>query len=539
MNEISAGVVMSSAYCDAGLVGDFGMLPPAFLPVANRALYKHQFEELKAENDELILTVPADFVLSQQDRRWLDEEKVRILRIPAALSLLQAVYFVLEVVKHASHITILLGDTIVQDIASAPRNSVAVKTTKNHFEWSEVKPTEDGVLSLERGVGDGVSPREILSGLYKFANANYLREVAANTLSFDQAIEAYSRKFPMKQVDLPWFDFGKPTLFYQSRRDFLSTRYFNSLEVFGNVLSKKGKNISKLKDEALWFANLPLNLRLSCPTYLGEAELTSGYEYRLEYMYLPTVAELALFGDLPRFQWQVIAQRCIDFLQDCRDVEIETSATDRERIAKGFYHDVVVDKTRQRLETFSSDVGFDLSRPFTLNGIEYPSVETLYDLTHRLIPPPQARSVSFLHGDFFFGNILFDSRSGNIKAIDPRGTRFLGQKLSLGDWRYDFAKLAHSVVGHYDAILAEMVVFRQHDSHNCDLVFPDGMADSNSKAVFQELEVEGLTIMSDEILAQTIFLFLAMIPLHKESPARQVAFLANAYRLAANDLRLI
>lgn len=530
---------MSSAYCDSGLVGDFGMLPPAFLPVANRALFKHQFEELKPEHDELLLTIPADFVLSQQDRRWLEEENVRILRVPAALSLLQAVYFVLEAVKHAGHITILLGDTIVQDITSAPGNSVTVKTTRNHFEWSEVKSSEDGVLSLQRGTGDGVSPRVILSGLYKFANAAYFREVAANAQSFDQAIETYSRKFPMKQVGLPWFDFGKPTLFYQSRRDFLSTRYFNSLAVFGNSLSKKGSNIAKLKDEAHWFANLPQNLRLSCPTYLGEAELASGYEYRLEYLYLPTVAELAVFGDLPRFQWQVIAQRCIAFMQDCRGVETEVSATDREKIAEEFYHDVVVDKTRQRLEVFSSDTGFDLSRPFILNGTEYPSVETLYDLTHRLIPPPQTGSVSFLHGDFFFGNILFDTRSESIKVIDPRGTRLLGQELSLGDWRYDFAKLAHSVVGYYDAILAEMVVFQQYDSHRCDLLLPDGMAASNFRAVFRELEVEGLTIMSDEILAQTIFLFLAMIPLHKENPARQMAFLANAYRLAANELKVI
>ena len=58
-----------------------------------------------------------------------------------------------------------------------------------------------------------------------------------------------------------------------------------------------------------------------------------------------------------------------------------------------------------------------------------------------------------MHGDFGFSNILFNARAGRIKTLNPRGA-WNGHASPYGDTRYDLAKLAGSVVGRYDQIIA-------------------------------------------------------------------------------------
>jgi hypothetical protein len=138
-----------------------------------------------------------------------------------------------------------------------------------------------------------------------------------------------------------------------------------------------------------------------------------------------------------------------------------------------------------------------------------------------------------MHGDFCFSNILYNSRAGRISVIDPRGYVHAGQPSLYGDIRYDLAKLAHSVSGHYDHILAGRYAVRRDGSHGFAISFETSSNEAWLQSELAELEIDGLRAGSAQIRAITIGLFLSMLPLHADRPDRQTAFIANALRLFA------
>ena len=77
-----------------------------------------------------------------------------------------------------------------------------------------------------------------------------------------------------------------------------------------------------------------------------------------------------------------------------------------------------------------------------------------------------------MHGDFCFSNILYDFKSQSIKVIDPRGLSGDGKEQSIyGDLRYDVAKLAHSVIGKYDFIIAGRFSYSEESQHDMNFLY--------------------------------------------------------------------
>ena len=61
---------------------------------------------------------------------------------------------------------------------------------------------------------------------------------------------------------------------------------------------------------------------------------------------------------------------------------------------------------------------------------------------------------NIIHGDLCFANIMVDTNLSFIKVIDPRGK--FGTYDIYGDFRYELAKLFHSVDGKYDFIIKDL-----------------------------------------------------------------------------------
>jgi len=122
-------------------------------------------------------------------------------------------------------------------------------------------------------------------------------------------------------------------------------------------------------------------------------------------------------------------------------------------LEKNFSEITYLKKTIDRLTEFSHQTGTDLQCPWLLNNMRTPS---LLSITHEAAQAVMARSPapSFIHGDFCFSNIFFDFRSGRLKVVDPRGLDAQGRITPYGDFRYEIGKLAHSVIGLYDHIVA-------------------------------------------------------------------------------------
>ncbi|WP_274562121.1 hypothetical protein [Marinovum sp. SP66] len=530
MTRAPTAVIMSGDYSGEDICAEFGKLPPAFLPVGTRRLYEHQFKELTRFTKDIVLAIPADFELDQADQERLEREEVRILRVPIGLSLGNAVYFIFEVLQLTSGVMILLGDTLMRFQDDPGADTVSVFDTTDFYKWSEIVEARDGVLSLRKGFGDGNSPRTVASGFYFLSDAQKFRDEVCRGVDFDAAISTYSKSRPVALKRDAWLDFGHINTFYNSRKQMLVARYFNSLECDGPVLTKGGQDQAKLRAEARWFESLHDEMRVFAPAYLGNNGTSDGFSYNLEYLHNPTLAELHVFARLPRFQWSTIGRQCEVFLDRCNAFPLTSTDGAMGNHASDWFQRLIVDKSLHRVEAFGRQADFDIDAEITLNGCRYPSLMRFAVGLIDGIRPSMPQDMSFWHGDFFFGNILFDLRSSKLKAIDPRGIPDAAEKTAIGDWRYDMAKLCHSVFGCYDLILSDRMSFERRGPNDFALEVHQENSVRAVQDEFRPLRIRGQDLLSEEIIPMTALLFVAMLPLHAEDPRRQFALLANAYR---------
>jgi len=116
-------------------------------------------------------------------------------------------------------------------------------------------------------------------------------------------------------------------------------------------------------------------------------------------------------------------------------------------------------------------------------------------------------------------------------VIDPRGVDLDGNLSVYGDLRYDVAKLAHSILGLYDFIIAGMFTYTEQAPYDIQLELDvtDGIRATQDK--FKNMVFAGYSIDELNVYPIMIHLFLSMLPLHSDNSERQKAMLANALRL--------
>ena len=130
------------------------------------------------------------------------------------------------------------------------------------------------------------------------------------------------------------------------------------------------------------------------------------------------------------------------------------------------------EKTKSRILKYAQAENFDLSHRLSLNGKSLPSINDIIDDLDVDIEKDSINSTSIMHGDFCFSNILYDFKSQSIKVIDPRGLSGDGKEQSIyGDLRYDVAKLAHSVIGKYDFIIAGRFSYSEESQHDMNFLY--------------------------------------------------------------------
>src|ERR1700733_9117204 len=88
---MSVGIITSAAFINSEMSAEFGLLPPAFLPVGNARLYRRQAALLSRLADRVVLTLPESFVLPDHDVQLLKQLNLRVIRLPDGLSLAQSV----------------------------------------------------------------------------------------------------------------------------------------------------------------------------------------------------------------------------------------------------------------------------------------------------------------------------------------------------------------------------------------------------------------------------------------------------------------
>ena len=532
-------IIFSGAYCSPEMCAEFGKIPPSFLPVSNGRLFEMQIQFAKKYSSNIILTVPSSYSINSYDLEILDKNNVRVVFVPDSLILLQAVYFTLELLNNNLSTYILFGDTYIEYEQIIDFDSIAYDESYEYYNWSEVIVNNDKSVKLNRKLEGSSSARNVACGLYALKDLSLFRKLMPTVKTFDQLVEVYSTYNNLSLFKpMSWLDFGHLNTYYKSKKDLLVTRSFNNIECDGYVLTKSSSNVNKLKAEANWYLNLPPTLKCFSPQLVSEENSLKGnkYNYSIEYLYLSNLAELYLFAELPSFFWEQVFESCSKFLQLAKDYYDNNLSLER-LSPHEWYDQVIFEKTNQRLLQFAAESQFDINRAVRVNTENFPSLQSLTDRLLSLVRKSDDGDMSFVHGDFFFGNILFDNTAKRIKLIDPRGMLNSEKNSVYGDIRYELAKLTHSVIGRYDEIIADRGNFIINNNYDFMLTFSDGVLHQGIVDSFIDRNFLGYKVNSQENYAMTCLLFISLLPLHNEDRERQMKFVANIYRIYSTYIK--
>jgi hypothetical protein len=512
-------LITSGAYVESELASEFGRIPPAFLPVGNRRLYTYQVRQFGRLHEQVFLTLPGDFLPDEADALYLRDMGVTLFRTTPGVPLGAALHEFLSGARVAGPLDILYGDTLVTDPLREGSDWLAVGHTDEYYDWHHEAPAWG-------------QPGGTWTGLFSFSDAALLRDKLAAAGDFIAAVGAYDRHIGgLAHWEVSrWLDFGHVHTYFDSKRVMTTQRHFNRLRVADGVVTKSGLDAAKIMAEASWFEQAPAQIKpflapYICRTGGGADDATCAYQ--LEYLHLATLNELYVFGRLPERVWRRIFHACDAYLRTASSLLLMDPALD-----PAFFSDwarlTYLDKTLQRLEAYASQADVDLDAPWTLNGRAAPSLRTIaHAAASRLLAAPPMPS--FLHGDFCFSNILFDFRAGRVKMIDPRGTDALGRPSRFGDLRYDLGKLAHSVLGLYDFIVAGFYLLQVEGQHLAFRVLSERCLPV--QRLFAHTPFAGRLPDQWQCHPAMVLLFLSMLPLHADDPRRQQALMANGIRL--------
>ena len=526
-------VINSGAYVEDELAAEFGLLPPAFLPVGVTRLYELQARMLADLDGELILTVPESFVVPAWDVERLAALEITVLPTPDAYSLGGALLATLGRAGFEDRpLRLLHGDTLLWGLDTAQENVIAVADGGDGYRWSFAELGADERIAAIHRAGVAGSARPGLSlrvcGYFAFATVRTVAAALAisagdffKTLNLLCEAATFTPARPER-----WLDFGHMQTFFRSRRIATTQRSFNHLEI-GEMHVRKSSDVAagKLRNEARWLAELPPALQPFSARLLSQGETAGGFFYETEYEYFPTLAELFVFGRLSRGSWASAMASCSTFI----DVAVAAAKADG-RTQPGCFRQLVVTKAAARLRDYAATVDLDLNAAMTINGRLAPSLQQCLDRIAAIVA--DSREIpAIMHGDLCFSNILYSFRMERIRLIDPRATDESGTFSLYGDARYDLAKLMHSICGRYDLIIAGQYSARRLGRSAFELSFPQDAGRDVVAAIARETTMAGVRLTSPEIWAAMISLFLSMPPLHADRPDRQIAFIANALRL--------
>lgn len=512
-------LINSAAYVNDEFRNEFGAIPPCFLPIGNRKLLVYQVESLQAtfSNEKIVLSLPQKYTLSIDEQNLITSLNLTPVFVPENISLGMAVLYVLNTVEFEGEVLRLLhGDTLLKDFPQ-DKDCIAVVRTQDDYAWEfEEKSTNPLVWC----------------GFFAFSSYHrFIRALATTQGNFIQSVYDYTGKSSnsfQKEV-YQWFDLGHINTYFRSRSAITTQRAFNSLKIKNGIVWKSGSPARKIEAEANWFLNLPPSLKRFTPQLIQSGVTEDGRAfYETEYLPLLPLNEIFVHGKNPVGFWEKILGLVSLFMNEARN----SFPTEDQSLYKKVVQDSIAlyaDKTYERLESYANQQGIDLDKPVRYDGVELPSLRDIaQECIARTLELPVIPTVS--HGDLCFSNIMYDSRSNNIKVIDPRGLN-INQELTIyGNQTYDLAKLCHSFVGLYDFIIADSFVLERSEEIGVKLIFNIDSRLEEIQKVFLDRQLLS-NIHNKDIIVPTILLFLSMIPLHFDKPHRQEAMLANALRL--------
>ena len=519
-------LILSSAYVNDDIAAEYGKLPPCMLPHGAGRLLDRQLARV-GPGRRIVFTLPEDFPIAANDLPE-ENERLLVLRYDARRSLVDVLLSAIQEGDLQGDFEVLFGDTLFTDQTQLPPDAVAVGADPHPYRWTFAR--HDGDPCFVRGDGTDDTGGRPICGYFRFSAIEELASTPQDNL--EDILNTYSSQRSLGLVSRSdWQDLGHLSTLFKARRQALVSRCFNTIQVTGETVCKRSLDKTKMEAEAVWYENLPAAMALHAPRYLGRVE----EGYRTEYLNLPMLSEIFVFGRLPSRSWDPIAEAIGRLLDLARNLSEELPAQHRRDLAAKSYDRLTKAKTIQRVSTFLSARPNSRHLPATFNGSSVPSLEEMVEASLSRVPDPEPRDCGFVHGDLFLSNMFFDSRAERVFCIDPRGVENLDHH-AFGDLRYDLGKLGHSLIGYYDhAIFGRSRLIRSGPSWDHCVSISSDTASVGKRILAMLCQAHQCPL--DVIRAQAALMFFSMLPLHADDPDRQDLLLAHGIRLFLENER--
>lgn len=524
-------LLTSGAYCNSEMSSDFGLTPASFLPIGHKRLVENQIDLIKDFKAMKAITLPNDFKLLERDIKLLSKNNITVFRTDPNLSLNKSILTFINAYEKNNIIEelyILHGDTLFKKVEQKA-DILYYGKTNMFYKWGYL---EDIIC---KNIDSKSKKQSVVAGYFTFSNPSFLKEQLLKNNSFESSLKNYNKKIKFENIlKNSWLDFGHSNLYFKSKSSLNVTRSFNQVKINLNYIVKSSNDVSKIKSEYNWFKQLPEILGIYKPSVWGYIESKYESSYNIEFIGAPTLQEKLVFGNLPDFSFFGIVDQIFDFIKKSREVIFETQS---KNFVKNLLQELYIKKTKERILEFSRISGFNLDEKITINSKIYPSINTFYNEVLKLIEEGlinfEQNNLTLMHGDLCASNILSDNRNGTIKLIDPRGgldNLFKSKNNIAGDFRYDVAKLGHSLIGNYDYIVTGFYSLKRHEN-TLNFDFSLHHKSKTSLKNYYYYKVEEINLDKKFINASIVNLFLSMLPLHSDDQNRQIALLLNAYKL--------
>ena len=454
--------------------------------------------------------------------------------LPSIYDLGHTIYYGLK--EGCTSVVINFADTIVLDnILSEEEDSFFysedyITDTWTYFRMDHGRINE--IIDKRLLSGDKEHKEKLFVGVFRISDSGTLRcclekafeNPISGISSFYQALMYYSELHVMYAIKTEnWFDIGHEDRYYNSKLE-VDARSFNHIKIdrYRGILTKKSDDYEKFTGEIRWYLKLPSAVEYVRPRIFDYSLSSDNAYVSMEYYSYHTLHELFLYGDLGYNQWVDIFTRVRFVCNDFRKFTLQDDSL------QDALRNMYLDKTLKRLEMLERSEIFSpfFHKKMYINGTCYLPFNEICKLLVSEIPSRlfDAGEFCIIHGDLCFTNILVDSNFYFIKLIDPRGK--FGKFDIYGDFRYELAKLFHSIDGKYDFIIKDLFTLDiDIERASINFTIQDRKRNYDIFEIFQKIFQNEIGDNFEEIEFIEALLFLSMIPLHNENINHQMVML--------------
>jgi dTDP-glucose pyrophosphorylase len=536
MNNKPIGIILSAGKVHESLYPIFGEVNNGLVPVKGKPSILYILEQYKQMGLEKV------YISVGYDKENLTNIVLASFEKELDIQLIEVDYekkpgfSLLKIIKKinrennenkSNDILITLADSLVTYDYKKMIEQGSTVLISNDFEisgyWCGVIKDKKGIIKELYEKDYNTNIEWALVGVYYLENVDFLNNMDDNNYQISDILKYYIEKKEDIKILEPelWFDTGHLNKYYQSKKQMMSSRYFNSFEyddILGTV-KKKSTDKKKLRDEIIWYENIPKKLKVLIPKII-DYQIDGDVSIEMEYYGYPSLLELWLYGNLSTNIWENIIKRVVKLINLFRSYKGNVSIDD--------YNYMYYTKTLNRIKDLKKinpqmkkllDYEYIFINGEKLNNWSYFESQ-LKNLVNGLY---NEKDNCILHGDMCFSNTLFDLNNGIIRLIDPRGE--WGENILYGDIKYDIAKLRHSISGKYDFIVNDLFNI-ELNGNNIDLEI--NLLSEMHKEISKEFD----SIISkyydlNKVKIIEGLLFISMLPLHNDTPNRQIAMFSR------------